>query len=266
MVTLDPAWSKTLRNLWECHAAEQRGELSTAESQFSQSLDQASRARKRDSLLLIHYIDFIRRHRGIQEAIGLVTDLKLAESEQITADVELFFLSSLRWCYDTSLLDRSTVGGHLTTCARNCRGKGMLDSTICLADFSAFSEALPRQAIKETARAVLNSKTSGKISYLSDELDALCAEYGFKISSTARKSRALFRKQHREDLYVLSSSREDLQEPVIDEVAKATDVSWVDAKLPAFRLCKKFSSGSNLPDASLLEFFVDPASILEDDR
>ena len=94
MATIDfDSASKTISQLWQCYLEESNGETATVERCFTQLLDLQSKSRVSDGLVLIHYLDFVRRSKGLDDALALFADLVASESDQVTPDVHLYVAS-----------------------------------------------------------------------------------------------------------------------------------------------------------------------------
>ncbi len=79
--------SQILASLHSAYTYELSCELTSAENQYITLLDTLSKSHSPSPLTLIHYLDFVRRTRGLDEALYLYEDLLAAESDLILKSV-----------------------------------------------------------------------------------------------------------------------------------------------------------------------------------
>lgn len=257
--------SPNLSALWDCYAAEQCGDHDTAESIYVRLLDQHSKARKSDGIILIHYVDYIRRARGLAEALATLQDLQLAESDQITIDVKLYSCTALKWSHTSSQSSRCQSYDELSDICRLSKGKSSGDCSFCAADFIAFSASNPRSAIKETSRLILNRKVSTRHRKVWEMWDTICNEFGCSVSASATKLRTLM---HRLESGSIASESffKDESALLATELDVDLELSWLDMKPSAYHLTTKYEVSEIKPDSSLLEYLIDPSLIIDDER
>lgn len=257
--------STNLSTLWECYAAEQRGELEIAELMYVKLLYQHSKARKSDGIILIHYLDYIRRMRGLDEAVATLQDLQLAESDQITTDVRLYSVSALKWSHTGSQSSRSQACEELSDICRSSKGKSSADCSFSVADFLAFSCGNPRSAILETSRLVMNRKISSRNQIVWEMWNTICNEFGGSISANTNKLRTYM---SRLAPTPTASDAYFKDEAVLfgAELDEHNEISWLDMKPSAYQLSEKYQFCEKKPESALLEYLVDPSLIIDDER
>ena len=191
MATIDfDSASKTISQLWQCYLEESNGETATVERCFTQLLDLQSKSRVSDGLVLIHYLDFVRRSKGLDDALALFADLVASESDQVTPDVHLYVASCLQWAFSDVKNARIKSSTDTLHVCHSARGKFLTDSTMFAAEFIAFSVGDYRLAVKEAARLLLNRKSTARHQTLWDLWERISGEFGFSVSAKSRKNKA----------------------------------------------------------------------------
>ena len=266
MATIDfDSASKTISQLWQCYLEESNGETATVERCFTQLLDLQSKSRVSDGLVLIHYLDFVRRSKGLDEALALFADLVASESDQVTPDVHLYVASCLQWAFSDVKNARIKSSTDTLHVCHSARGKFLTDSTMFAAEFIAFSVGDYRLAVKEAARLLLNRKSTARHQTLWDLWERISGEFGFSVSAKSRKNKARNLKddihsENNNDVYNEGSLAVDEQDSL------GPEKSWLDLKPSAFKLSQNFEFSGSQPDSALLEHFIDPQQNLDDER
>jgi hypothetical protein len=254
-----------VKSIYVAYDYEQGGNIPASEKIYTTSLDEFSKLRKPAPLLLIHYLDFVRRNQGTQEAIFTFEDLITAESDHISPDVKEYVYLTLQWFYSRNMRDRSVQ--KLTRSLHECRGKPRTDMVSSVSDFLAFSQGDMVSSVQEIARLLQTHRNAYKLAHLWDVWDQIILEFGCSLSATLHQIKRYFDlSKSKKHLDPASMREEDIIALLESKRYGKRVLSWLVVTPAPARISHRLRVCGRRPSSSLLEQFLDPSKFKEDSR
>ena len=264
---IDLIQGSQLSLIFDAIVAEARQDVARAETILISILDNQSKTRSSEPAVLIHYLDFIRRNRGVNDSIEFFLDLEASESDHITPEVRCYVALCLAWTYGADRSVKHAVTPQLERILSKCKGKQSFDLTLCIAEFLGKSEGNLRHSVKTISSFLQKRKMISRLPQLWDLWESLLNEFGCSMASAVYHGIKCDENLDSSAPVVESLYKEEISSLNIENRnISIFEYSWFALKPSCLRASSRFKCSNQLPQSSLLEYYMDEKLICDDNR